>query len=39
MDRFDGCIAILKGHSVFENGFFRALSEFGSSPNDTMHTN
>ena len=30
---------LLKGHSGFENGFFRALSAFGSSPNDTMHTN
>ena len=29
----------LKGHSGFESGFFRALSAFGSSPNDTMHTN
>ena len=30
---------LLKGHSGFENGFLRALSTFGSSPNDTMHTN
>ena len=30
---------LLKGHSGFESGFFRALSAFGSSPYDTMHTN
>ena len=34
------CVCIcLKGHSGFENGFLRALSTFGSSPNDTVHTN
>ena len=32
-------IRVLKGHSASESGFFRALSAFGSSPNDTMHTN
>ena len=32
-------VFILKGHSGFENGVFRVLSAFGSSPNDTMHTN
>ena len=33
------CFTLLKGHSGFESGFFCALSAFGSSPNDTMHTN
>ena len=32
-------IYCLKSHSGFENGFFRALSAFGSSASDTMHTN
>ena len=30
---------LLKGHSGFESGFFRALSAFGSYPNGTVHTN